>query len=80
MDKKIKPSVDLEMSGILGITNPVERGPVCPYCGSVNDASDSDGILWDESTDEYTCDVCDRDFAVMVFVTHSWSTSPIKQK
>lgn len=55
--------------------NFMELGPTCPYCGSVNDARDSDGVLYDESTDEYTCDFCDRDFAVTVFVTHSWNTN-----
>lgn len=48
-------------------------GPMCPYCGCLNKAIDSCGRLFDESTDDYSCDHCSQKFYVSVEVTFSWS-------
>lgn len=53
------------------------HGAVCPYCGHLNQADDSDGILYDESTCEYDCGECDKYFSVSIYVSHSWRTKKI---
>jgi hypothetical protein len=49
-------------------------GPVCPYCGSLNMACDSDGYLYSESLDEWYCNDCDKAFSVSVHVSYSWKS------
>jgi transposase-like protein len=45
----------------------------CPYCGHDNNPEDSDGLLYDESTDEYDCNDCGKTFWVTVNVTYFWT-------
>lgn len=47
-------------------------GPACPFCGYLNSASDSDGLLFSEDTTEYDCGQCGREFDVDVAVSFSW--------
>lgn len=53
-------------------------GPVCPYCRYQRHPEGADGD-YDEGTTEMTCGACDRDFAVYIHVSHSWTTRPIPQ-
>lgn len=48
------------------------EGPICPYCGYMNKACDSDGHLYDESTTEWYCANCDETFDVSIYVSHTW--------
>ena len=50
------------------------EGAICPHCRHLNKAQDSDGWLYDESTEEWTCGECDKDLFVAVYVSHSWTT------
>lgn len=47
-------------------------GPICPWCGHLNKASDSDGILYNESTTSYECGECCKEFKVRVHITFCW--------
>lgn len=47
-------------------------GATCPYCGHKNLASDSDGIMYDESLCEYDCESCSKVFNISVSVIWSW--------
>lgn len=51
-------------------------GAECPYCGNVDHASDSDGMLYSESTDEWECGLCGNPFLVSLHVSHSWTATP----
>jgi len=53
-------------------TYDVGEGAICPYCGNMNRACDSDGILYNEGTDEYDCGECGREFSVSVQVSYAW--------
>lgn len=55
-------------------THRSERGAICPHCGHLNSASDSDGILYDESLCEYECGECEKTFRVRANVTWMWET------
>jgi hypothetical protein len=50
-----------------------DDGPVCPWCGALNRASDSDGALYSESIDEWECDHCGKMFELSVGISFSWS-------
>lgn len=52
-----------------------QEGPVCPYCGTLAHACDSDGALYSEMTDTYDCEQCGKTFNVSVSVTFSWSAT-----
>jgi hypothetical protein len=39
----------------------------------MNRACDSDGILYNEGTDEYDCGECGREFSVSVQVSYAWN-------
>ncbi len=49
-------------------------GAICPYCGHMNMASDSDGGLYDESRSEWECGECLSTFKVSAYVQWSWTT------
>lgn len=51
-----------------------DKGPICPWCGHINEACDSDGLLYTQNTDSYYCDHCDKEFAVTVYVSFAWSS------
>lgn len=53
-------------------------GVVCPYCGEMNTACDSDGMLYSESTEDYDCGWCSKTFAVSVYVSFSWCGKKIE--
>lgn len=55
------------------------EGPICPFCGYMNKACDSDGYLYSESIDEYDCGDCGKKFDVSVGVMFSWSASRPEQ-
>ncbi|WP_200376002.1 hypothetical protein [Thiocystis violacea] len=50
---------------------------ICPYCGYENAPSDSEGLLYDESTAEYECHGCEKTFRVGVFTSYSWTCTDI---
>ena len=52
-----------------------DEGVICPYCGCMNKACDSDGMLYSESITEYDCDECSREFEVSVGIHFSWKGS-----
>ena len=47
---------------------------ICPYCGFKNRPEESDGYLYDQSTDTYTCEYCNEEFEVEVYVKFNWIT------
>lgn len=53
-------------------------GAVCPHCEHLNDPSKDNYELYSEQTDGWTCVSCGNDFAVLVYTSHSWTTSPIE--
>jgi hypothetical protein len=52
-----------------------DGGPTCPFCGHQNNPVDSDGYLYDEGTDHYECDACERNFAVRICIAYSWAAT-----
>jgi transposase-like protein len=48
-------------------------GAVCPYCGELNKACDSDSLLYSEDIDSWECDHCGKTFRVDVHISYSWS-------
>jgi len=55
-------------------------GAACPYCGHVHLAEDDNWQLYDESTDEWRCTECNKDFVVSVFVSRSWTCAPLDEE
>lgn len=51
------------------------EGPECPFCGHLNRACDSDGLLYNERIEQYDCGDCGKTFNVGVNVSFSWSAS-----
>lgn len=49
------------------------EGPICPYCGYMNKACDSDGRMYNEEFDTHSCWDCGKDFDVSVSVSFSWT-------
>ena len=56
-----------------------DDGAVCPYCGYINEAQESDGALYTQDTETYTCDHCDKQFRVEVDWTFDWTTRKIEE-
>jgi ribosomal protein L37AE/L43A len=50
-----------------------QDGAICPHCGRLNKAEDSEGSLYDEMRDEWECEGCGETFAVSLYVSHSWT-------
>ena len=50
------------------------EGAICPHCGHMNEASDSDGLLYDEGLGDWECDECEEVFEVSAYVQWSWTT------
>ncbi len=50
------------------------HGAVCPHCGHVSAASDSDGGLYDESITEWECGECLSEFNVRAHNQWSWTS------
>lgn len=55
------------------------HGAICPFCGHLNRASDSDGLLYDESLYEWECAECGETFALTAFVQWSWTAAQERQ-
>lgn len=51
------------------------EGPICPFCGHLNKASDSDGLLYNEGLDDYECDACGKRFYLSICISFSWSAT-----
>lgn len=51
------------------------NGAVCPYCGYVHEAGADNPSLYDESTEEFKCEHCNKKFKVRVDITFDWWTS-----
>jgi len=56
------------------------HGAICPYCNNLNSCSESDGILYNESIEEYYCDSCGKEFLCSAYVEWSWTTAKIDDK
>lgn len=56
-----------------------DRGALCPYCGHLNHAGNSDGELYDEMIEQYECAACDRFFMVSANNSWSWTCKPIQE-
>ena len=52
-----------------------EEGPICPHCGYLNKACDSDGMLYSERTEEWDCGDCGKSFGVSVSVSFAWTAN-----
>lgn len=50
-------------------------GAICPFCGHLDRASDSDGMLYDEGRCEWECGECGEEFRVSAYVQWSWTTT-----
>lgn len=50
------------------------EGPICPYCGHKHRADEP--FYFDEEMAAMDCEACDRDFAVQVYTSTSWTTEP----
>ena len=55
------------------------EGAICPYCGHLERASDSDGMLYDESRCEYECGQCGEEFRVSAYNSWSWTTGKAEE-
>lgn len=53
-------------------------GAICPYCGHLERASDSDGGLYDESRCEWECGECLSEFRVSAYNRWSWTTQKLE--
>lgn len=54
-------------------TYEIKDGPSCPYCGRINKASDSGGMLYTEDADQYKCESCEKNFTVSVRISYAWT-------
>ena len=53
---------------------------ICPYCGFKNRPEESDGYLYNQNTDTYTCEHCGKEFEVEVSISFDWTTSKINKE
>ena len=56
------------------------EGSICPYCGYADLASESEGYIFDESNTTNNCPICDKEYKMNLYISHSWTTSKIKEK
>jgi len=54
-----------------------DEGAVCPYCGHVDLAKNSEGYLYNEASETNSCVRCGKDYKMELHVSHSWSTERI---
>ena len=50
------------------------EGAICPHCGYMHDPADDNYRLYSEETCVWECGECGEEFAVSVYVSHSWTT------
>lgn len=50
-------------------------GPICPHCGHAHQADEP--FYFDESSTQFTCEYCDRDFSCRVYTSTSWMSDPL---
>ena len=55
-----------------------DKAAICPYCGFKNRPEESDGCLYSQDTDIYTCEHCSKDFFVDVYWEFSWTTKRLE--
>ena len=60
----------------MDIDNWSDEGGICPYCGELYDASDSEGYLYQEedSEIEVMCQECGREYIVTPSVSYAWTS------
>lgn len=51
-------------------------GPECPYCGHQHKPSEDPSHYYNESNDTSTCESCDKDFTMSIYISHSWTCEP----
>lgn len=56
-----------------------DHAAICPYCKYLNDPCDSEGELYDESTTTWECGECEREFAVSVYKSFTWTCRPMPE-
>lgn len=55
-------------------------GAVCPYCGYINKPHENDNYeLYDDMTDEFSCNNCNKRFKVYVNISHDWETKKLEE-
>ncbi|MBC7168765.1 hypothetical protein [Phenylobacterium sp.] len=52
-------------------------GPRCPYCGFLH--TPDEPFYYDEDTTTLECGKCDREFAMRVYTSTSWSCEPLQE-
>lgn len=52
------------------------EGPECPHCGHQHQPSEDPAHYYNESSDTSTCESCEKDFKMSVYVSHSWTCEP----
>jgi transcription elongation factor Elf1 len=56
------------------------QGPVCPYCGHMENVSDDPSIFYDESLTEIECGECEQTYSCRLYVSHSWTSNPLSSE
>lgn len=50
------------------------NGAVCPYCGDVDLASESEGHLYNEGMTENECSSCSKVYGCVLYVSYTWTS------
>jgi anaerobic ribonucleoside-triphosphate reductase len=51
-----------------------EEGAVCPYCGWVDLASESEGYIYNKSNETNRCPRCTKEYEMWLNISYSWET------
>lgn len=49
-------------------------GAVCPYCGHIDPADESEGSLYDDYLEYNHCPSCNKEYQVDLYISYSWTT------